>query len=45
MIDAGYNYDRLKEKMEWLGIKSRRTFAKFLDGLTKFNQEYEVVEK
>ncbi len=21
MIDAGYNYDRLKEKMEWLGIK------------------------
>ena len=21
MIDAGYNYDRLKEKMEWLGIE------------------------
>lgn len=21
MIDAGYNYDRLREKMEWIGIK------------------------
>ncbi|MBQ7264611.1 MAG: MBL fold metallo-hydrolase [Firmicutes bacterium] len=23
MIDAGYNYPRLKEKMEWLGIKAQ----------------------
>lgn len=33
-----------KECMARLGIKSRRTFAKFLDGLTKFNQAYEVVK-
>lgn len=38
-------FESKKDCMEWLGIKSRRTFAKFLDGLTKFNQEYEVVEK
>ena len=23
MIDAGYNYDRLEEKMGWLGIDPR----------------------
>ena len=27
MIDAGYNYDRLAEKMGWLGIAPGRTFA------------------
>lgn len=34
-----------KDCMAWLGIKSRRTFTKFLEGLTKFNKAYEVVEK
>lgn len=34
-----------KECMDWLGIKSRRTFTQFLKGLTKLNKVYEIVEK
>lgn len=34
-----------KECMARLGIKSRRTFTKFLEGLTKYNTTYEVVKE
>lgn len=34
-----------KDCMAWLGIQSRKTFVKFLEGLTKYNTTYEVVKE
>ena len=38
-------FESKKDCMDWLGIKSRRTFTKFLEGLTKYNTTYEVVKE
>ncbi len=34
-----------KDCMAWLGIRSRKTFVKFLAGSTKYNTTYEVVKE
>ena len=32
MIDAGYNYDRLEEKMGWLGIAPKSIYVSIYSG-------------
>lgn len=38
-------FESKQKCMEWLGVKSRKTFSKFIDGQTKLNKRFEVLKK